>query len=165
MTQTCSCSSLTRSRCASAASDCHRTPTKQNCKQRTCNHPSPARLPLAAAFSNIQLLSPVAPRIELADGEGGIRSRVSKRNASRTRISLRPATPARPRLRYRSGGSAASALRIQPYSRKIESPNTLVSGSLFCGEGGIRTHGPVTRTPHFECGAFDHSATSPVRPL
>ena len=29
------------------------------------------------------------------------------------------------------------------------------------GEGGIRTLGTVARTPHFECGAFDHSATSP----
>ena len=29
------------------------------------------------------------------------------------------------------------------------------------GEGGIRTHGTVSGTPHFECGAFDHSATSP----
>ena len=32
---------------------------------------------------------------------------------------------------------------------------------ILGGEGGIRTHGTVTRTPHFECGAFDHSATSP----
>src|SRR5206468_6453257 len=32
------------------------------------------------------------------------------------------------------------------------------------GEGGIRTHGTVARTPHFECGAFDHSATSPGDP-
>src|SRR5215470_4801682 len=31
------------------------------------------------------------------------------------------------------------------------------------GEGGIRTPGTVTRTPHFECGAFNHSATSPWR--
>ena len=30
------------------------------------------------------------------------------------------------------------------------------------GEGGIRTHVTVTRKPHFECGAFDHSATSPL---
>ena len=30
------------------------------------------------------------------------------------------------------------------------------------GEGGIQTHGTVARTPHFECGAFDHSATSPL---
>src|SRR5262245_16296226 len=31
------------------------------------------------------------------------------------------------------------------------------------GEGGNRTPGTVTRTPHFECGAFNHSATSPWR--
>ena len=31
------------------------------------------------------------------------------------------------------------------------------------GEGGIRTHVTVTRKPHFECGAFDHSATSPQK--
>jgi hypothetical protein len=30
------------------------------------------------------------------------------------------------------------------------------------GEGGIRTHDTVARMPHFECGAFDHSATSPL---
>ena len=29
------------------------------------------------------------------------------------------------------------------------------------GEGGIRTHGTVARTPDFESGTFDHSATSP----
>ncbi len=39
-------------------------------------------------------------------------------------------------------------------------------GSTGCrrwigGEGGIRTHGTRKGTPHFECGAFDHSATSP----
>jgi hypothetical protein len=30
------------------------------------------------------------------------------------------------------------------------------------GEGGIRTPDTVARMPHFECGAFDHSATSPA---
>jgi hypothetical protein len=30
------------------------------------------------------------------------------------------------------------------------------------GEGGIRTLGPFARTPDFESGTFDHSATSPV---
>ena len=34
----------------------------------------------------------------------------------------------------------------------------LVSG----GEGGIRTPDTVTRMPHFECGAFNRSATSPT---
>src|SRR5690606_28720137 len=29
------------------------------------------------------------------------------------------------------------------------------------GEGGIRTHGTLASTPHFECGTFNHSATSP----
>jgi hypothetical protein len=33
----------------------------------------------------------------------------------------------------------------------------------FGGEGGIRTPDTVTRMPHFECGAFNHSATSPWR--
>jgi hypothetical protein len=32
---------------------------------------------------------------------------------------------------------------------------------LFGGEGGIRTPDTVARMPHFECGAIDHSATSP----
>ena len=36
-------------------------------------------------------------------------------------------------------------------------------GQAAGGEGGIRTPGTVTRTPHFECGAFNHSATSPNR--
>ncbi len=31
----------------------------------------------------------------------------------------------------------------------------------FCGKGGIRTPGTVTRTPHFECGPIDHSGTFP----
>src|SRR5437868_10576613 len=32
----------------------------------------------------------------------------------------------------------------------------------FGGEGGIRTPDTVARMPHFECGAFNHSATSPA---
>jgi hypothetical protein len=31
------------------------------------------------------------------------------------------------------------------------------------GEGGIRTPDRLAPMPHFECGAFDHSATSPRR--
>src|SRR5690606_32607231 len=30
------------------------------------------------------------------------------------------------------------------------------------GEGGIRTHVSLSAKPHFECGAIDHSATSPA---
>ena len=29
------------------------------------------------------------------------------------------------------------------------------------GEGGIRTHGTLARTPDFESGTFGHSVTSP----
>jgi hypothetical protein len=34
-------------------------------------------------------------------------------------------------------------------------------GAQGGGEGGIRTPDTVARMPHFECGAFNHSATSP----
>lgn len=30
-----------------------------------------------------------------------------------------------------------------------------------CGKRGIRTPGTVTRSPHFECGPFDHSGIFP----
>ncbi len=33
---------------------------------------------------------------------------------------------------------------------------------VFCGERGIRTHGPVTRTTVFETAPIDHSGISPV---
>ena len=37
-------------------------------------------------------------------------------------------------------------------------------GSIYMngGEGGIRTHGTLARSPVFKTGAFDHSATSPL---
>ena len=38
-------------------------------------------------------------------------------------------------------------------------PQTLLSHDG--GEGGIRTPDRLAPMPHFECGAFDHSATSP----
>jgi hypothetical protein len=43
--------------------------------------------------------------------------------------------------------------------RKSRYFNSLVRG----GEGGIRTPDTVARMPHFECGAFNRSATSPSR--
>lgn len=33
---------------------------------------------------------------------------------------------------------------------------------MVCGERGIRTHGPVTRTTVFETAPIDHSGISPV---
>jgi hypothetical protein len=40
-------------------------------------------------------------------------------------------------------------------------PNSLKNNGLAGGEGGIRTHGTVTRTTVFETVPFDHSGTSP----
>ena len=39
--------------------------------------------------------------------------------------------------------------------------NTKVQTWKSGGEGEIRTHGPVSRTPVFKTGALDRSATSP----
>src|SRR6202040_4179278 len=39
--------------------------------------------------------------------------------------------------------------------------NYIPEGAKGGGEGGIRTPDTVARMPHFECGAFNHSATSP----
>ena len=33
---------------------------------------------------------------------------------------------------------------------------------MIGGEGGIRTHGTLAGTPHFECGAVNRLATSPL---
>ena len=35
--------------------------------------------------------------------------------------------------------------------------------TALCGKRGIRTPGTVARTPHFECGPFDHSGIFPMR--
>ena len=46
-------------------------------------------------------------------------------------------------------------MRIGNYQSEIKN----VSG----GEGGIRTHGTVSRSQHFQCCQFNHSCTSPKR--
>jgi hypothetical protein len=44
--------------------------------------------------------------------------------------------------------------------RKLDAKSSAKS-MIRGGEGGIRTPDTVARMPHFECGAIDHSATSP----
>jgi hypothetical protein len=39
--------------------------------------------------------------------------------------------------------------------------NFSTKSTVFGGEGGIRTLDALAGMPHFECGAFNHSATSP----
>ena len=45
----------------------------------------------------------------------------------------------------------------------VRALGTMVARKTRGGEAGIRTLGTLAGTPHFECGAFDHSATSPQR--
>ena len=42
-------------------------------------------------------------------------------------------------------------------------PGLGLVGSLSGGGGGIRTHGDLTTTPVFKTGAFNRSATPPIR--
>lgn len=58
--------------------------------------------------------------------------------------------------------ASVSTTQIAP-SRRGDASVTLlgVCSQGIGGEGGIRTHVTLSRKPHFECGAFDHSATSP----
>src|SRR6266487_2323943 len=37
--------------------------------------------------------------------------------------------------------------------------------AVYGGEGGIRTHGTVPRSQHFQCCQFNHSCTSPAFPI
>ena len=55
----------------------------------------------------------------------------------------------------------AADLRPDYQASSVGADDALENSMLGGGEGGIRTHGTVAGTPHFECGAFDLSATSP----
>src|SRR6202521_5269904 len=59
--------------------------------------------------------------------------------------------------------AARAAARAEPNSvqnlLKYQLPVSTIGG-----EGGIRTPDRLAPMPHFECGAFDHSATSPGVP-
>src|SRR3989344_5091316 len=55
----------------------------------------------------------------------------------------------------------ASVFRILPSLEKSFNQN-LCFLLRFYGDGRIPTSDPLSDIPHFECGAFDHSATSPI---
>ena len=60
----------------------------------------------------------------------------------------------------RLSGSIRTQVRRQPLRSPCET--TLLARRFVCGgEGGIRTHDPLTGTPVFKTGAFNRSATSP----
>ena len=54
------------------------------------------------------------------------------------------------------------ARRLEPVANTF-GPKVLPM-SWVGGEGGIRTHDTLASMPHFECGAFNHSTTSPKPP-
>src|SRR5579863_9215707 len=71
-----------------------------------------------------------------------------------------------PNFRRSNGLDAADFLARGALSahEELRSPQTKKApqGAFFIGgQGGIRTHGTLARTPHFECGAFNHSTTCP----
>ncbi len=57
---------------------------------------------------------------------------------------------------HRAAGPALSISDATHQNSHGSSPNGRENG-----EGGIRTPATVTRRPHFECGSFNHSDTSP----
>ncbi len=69
------------------------------------------------------------------------------------------------RLSTETNQKSAEIIGNKPFFRKLRPPTEFVFRPYLSngGEGGIRTHGTVARTPHFECGAFDLSATSPQK--
>jgi hypothetical protein len=72
----------------------------------------------------------------------------------------------RPALRHRRAlfghvARTAGGLSVSRLSDVLRGRICLALNKGSGGEGGIRTHGALPGTPHFECGTFDHSATSP----
>jgi hypothetical protein len=61
-------------------------------------------------------------------------------------------------VRYGQTKSSIS-LKCQPNRTSLA-----YAGRPYGGEGGIRTHDTLASMPHFECGAFNHSTTSPFGP-
>jgi hypothetical protein len=59
---------------------------------------------------------------------------------------------------FRSHSPSLDATKVGTAAFRTEGMLLFEGGG---GEGGIRTHDTVARTPHFECGTFNHSATSP----
>ena len=64
-----------------------------------------------------------------------------------------------------TGEGALKAGETRREERVADPENAAISIDLYevCGgEGGIRTPDTLASMPHFECGAFNHSATSPL---
>src|SRR6201997_4174260 len=60
-----------------------------------------------------------------------------------------------------ANGAMADLVRFHRFFCMFRPRSAPVAMDETGGEGGIRTPDTVARMPHFECGAFNHSATSP----
>src|SRR5438874_6234443 len=62
----------------------------------------------------------------------------------------------------------ASVSEARPLGRACSKEYALAdarASATYGGEGGIRTHGTVPRSQHFQCCQFNHSCTSPKLPI
>ena len=80
------------------------------------------------------------------------------REGQLTSLSLNAST-----IEYRKGHCVPPARQHEPSLMQEVLFQKSMAWCRLGGEGGIRTPDTVARMPHFECGAFNRSATSPVR--
>ena len=74
----------------------------------------------------------------------------------------RPRRPARRTGSTPRGPSSGAASQLGP-SRQPARSSLPQDNYIYGGGGGIRTHGTVARTRHFQCRTFGHSATPPTQ--
>ena len=65
-------------------------------------------------------------------------------------------------LRFEFFGTHGTVSGTMTKSYKNNAAYNSLQTAYFGGKRGIRTPGTVTRTPHFECGPFDHSGIFPL---
>src|SRR5437764_7626123 len=61
----------------------------------------------------------------------------------------------------RNAERASEARPLAGACSKAYAPADARASATYGGEGGIRTHGTVPRSQHFQCCQFNHSCTSP----
>src|SRR5258708_15353789 len=91
-----------------------------------------------------------------------LRQRHSRRSRKEARTTVRSGATAAAQAVAERRQQRVLIFGIASFVRQTTENAVHTISRLAGGEGGIRTHGTVARTPHFECGAFDHSATSPL---
>jgi hypothetical protein len=97
------------------------------------------------------------------DGEAAYRPQLNltgERPATFLKAALKPLSDSK-KAGARHDGIAEGNIARRAIARATGGARAISLNIEFGGEGGIRTPDTVARMPHFECGAFNHSATSP----